>query len=224
MGLLFTTEGTRRIINTLNSAFDESDDGLKYIRRLVTCTDTLYNATLYTLISSRGWEPAQLAEMLDLMPYDQGSGDGDDGNGPTPHDPAKPIKEKARKRWKHFLTNMIGDKNPAVDGKTPYNTVFAPLRVALADAILNKDINNTALNIVRVSFDHVELDGNQVGDLYAPPSMVIFDAALPDDNGVTTGRTVRHVTLFTVRVPQHHPGHATPFGAATITGNKWKKP
>jgi hypothetical protein len=73
---------------------------------------------------------------------------------------------------------------------------FAPIRNALADAILNQDSSGTPLNIVRVSFDHVELAGKD------NPNVVIFDAPLPG----LSGGNVRHITLFTVPVPDIQDG------------------
>ena len=97
MGLLFTTEGTRRIINTLNTAFDESDGGLKFIRGYLQPNPP---SALYSLLTSPStWQAGQFAAMLDLMPYDQGSGDGNKGNGNSP-----PNKSKGKKKTDTFCT------------------------------------------------------------------------------------------------------------------------
>jgi hypothetical protein len=227
MGLLFTTEGTRRIKNTLNTAFDDSADGLTYIRSFVgTPSDKpTSNLTAFgQFIKLRTWTPGQLAVALDLMPYDQGSGDGNQGNGPIHPVNPKPKKNTDVKRWNYFLAGVVGDKTAGIDGTKPFDTVFVPLRNALADALLNQDSNGNQLNIIRVSFDHVELDANLpnsgTSKQTAPPSVVIFDAPLSDDSGSSLG-TVRHITLFTVRVPQNQPGNDFT-GSPRITGQKWK--
>ena len=211
MGLLFTTEGTRRIINTLNTAFDESDGGLKFIRGYL---QTNPPSALYTLLTSTSkWQPGQLAVALDLMPYDQGSGDGNQGNGPHPPNGSKGKKTKDTWRWNYFLTNVVGP-----------SAAFAPLQNALATAILNTatDAAGNALNIIRVSFDHVELDENSQTSGTAPPSVVIFDAPLLGNNGASLG-TVRHITLFTVRVASSQTGTAFS-GKPIVSGQKWQHP
>jgi hypothetical protein len=222
MGLLFTTEGTRRIINTLNSAFDESSNGLAYIKSLATppvpATSTsaaVPAGPLYTTVSGRNWNPADLAEQLDLLPYDQGNGEGTDGNGNKPPHRAHANKKHA-KRWRHFLLTVVGDKTVGVNGKKPIDTIFAPLRSALADAILGTDSTGAKIvpAIVRVSFDHVELDENLDNPGTVPPNIVIFDASLLDDSGNTVGK-VRHITLFTVRVPSNMAG--SDFGNSVVT-------
>jgi hypothetical protein len=119
-------------------------------------------------IGKRNWQPGHLARMLRLLPFDQGGGQ-------VPSDsPAK---------WWWFLRKRPG-----------LLVTFDPIKIALADAILNQDSsnNNAPLNIVRVTFDHVELAGS------ANPNVVIFDAPLPGD---PNGGMVRHITLFTVAVP-----------------------
>ena len=173
MGLLFTTEGTRRVLNTLNTAFDGPNKGLDHIRSAVGT-----NLKLQRMLERRRWKPARLAWALQLLPFDQGNSAGPPGR----------LRERDSRRWHWFLKNVVGP-----------TAAFAPIRNALADAILNQDSNGTRLNIVRVSFDYVEL----------PPkdnaNVVIFDAPLP---GISGGN-VRHITLFTVPVPEIQDG--TPF-------------
>jgi hypothetical protein len=227
MGLLFTTEGTRRIKNTLNTAFDESPDGLAYIRSFVGTPADKPTQSLKPFgqfIAQRTWTPGQIAVALDLMPYDQGSGDGNQGNGPHHHGNPGGKKDPDTKRWNYFLKTVIGDSSAGINGTKPIDTVFAPLRSALADALLNQDSDGKQLNIVRVSFDHVELDANLENSgttkQTAPPGVVIFDTTLWDDGGNSVG-TVRHITLFTVRVPQNQQGDDFT-GSVRITGHKWK--
>ena len=116
-------------------------------------------------VGRRNWAPGHLARMLRLLPFDQAT-----GSAPAPNE---------TKRWWWFLRKLLGGNSAAFDS----------LRNALADAILNKDSNGVPLKIIRVSFDHVELD--------VPPdaNVVIFDSSLP------SGDTVRHITLFTKAVP-----------------------
>ncbi len=137
--------------------------------------------------------------MLQLIPYDQGSGPVN-----TPVTP-KPRDDGDTKRWHFFLKSVIADKT-MVGGTSAFDTVFVPLQNALADAILLKDSSGVPL-FVRVTFDHVELD-----EYSDPPqgkaSLVIFDAPLLDGAGMSLG-TARHITLFTVRVLKSQAG--TPF-------------
>jgi hypothetical protein len=110
---------------------------------------------------------------------------------------------------------VVGDKSAKADGSVPYNTIFKPLRNALADAILNRDSNGNPLKdsngnpviLVRVAFDHVELDdisntGNDTANAKLTPNIVIFDLPWPDPNGQTHSPPwfIRHITLFTQRV------------------------
>jgi hypothetical protein len=224
MGLLFTTEGSRRIKNTLNTAFDESPGGLAYIKGLATppipatpISAAIPAGPIWSIVKDRNWNPATLAAALDLMPYDQGSGDGDQGNGPNPHDPSKGKKKKDVWRWNYFLKSVIGTSTSA-------GSVFATLRSALADAILGTDASGAPISpaIVRVSFDHVELDENANSPGTAPPSVVIFDAPLKGDGGTSLG-TVRHITLFTVRVDPSQAGSAFSDGPL-VSGRKWQHP
>jgi hypothetical protein len=166
MGLLWTTEGTRRVLNTLNTAFDGPNKGLDFIRSAASP-----GSRLRKKIAKRDWKPGRLARMLKLVPVDQGNSAG----------PPKPSESKHKARWRYFLKNVLGP-----------SAAFAPIRNALADAILNEDANGTPLKILRVSFDHVELASP------ANPNVVIFDAPQP---GVP-GWSVRHITLFTVPVPE----------------------
>lgn len=167
MGLLWTSEGTRRIINTLNTAFDGPNKGLQTIRDGVAADPFLRD-----LVRSRKWNPGDLAQALDLLPYDQGNDSGS----------PQPIRPKHKLRWLYFLNKIVGINE----------AVFGPLRNALADAILNQDSKGNALTIIRVTFDHVEL-----GDSNASANLVIFDLPNADKTA-----TVRHITLFTVPVPQ----------------------
>ncbi len=153
MGLLFTTEGTRRVINTLNTAFDGPGKGLDVIRNSAASAPKLLKK-----VAKRNWKPGHLARMLSLFPYDQGDGAGKRGA----------IDNRHTKRWHFFLKTVVGSTD----------AVFVPLRDALADAILNQDSNGNALSIVRVAFDHVELGGPQ-----DDPGIKIFDAPLPGTGG-----------------------------------------
>jgi hypothetical protein len=174
--LLFTTEGTRRIIDTLNTAFDgPSPDpnkpiGLDVIRSLATPGSPNYNRAFYNKIYSRKWKAGHLARMLLLLPFDQGTPPGTLNNSDT-------------KRWHWFLVKVFGP-----------SAAFQPICVALADAILNYDSNNKFLNIVRVTFDHV--------DQALPYPVVMYDSSLPLNAG-----NVRHITLYTTpNVPAAEQG------------------
>ena len=227
MGLLFSTEGTRRIINTLNSAFDgptpkgQPAMGLDLIRTYAQSGGANYNQTLNDLVNNVGsqWVPGALAMNLDLLPYDQGSGNGNDGNGPSPPNNPNPLNRKAAKRWYHFLTQVLAQPKTAADGTITYSAAFTTLQSALGAAILNNALDssgNNRINIVRVSFDHVEIDENTAATGTAPPgnappNVVIYDAPLPYDSTSTPPNPLpylRHITLFTVRVPQKHAGAA----------------
>lgn len=179
MGFLYTTEGTRRVLDTLNTAFDGPSKGLDYIRSSVAANDQLRD-----MVAKRNWKPARLARILQLLPFDQGNSAGPPGK----------IRAREAKRWHWFLKNVVGP-----------SATFAPIRNALADAILNRDSSGTTLTIVRVSFSHVELTGKD------NPNVVIFDAPLPGNSG----GTVRQITLFTVPVPEKQPNgdpfDGTPF-------------
>lgn len=163
MGLLFTTPGTRAILDTLNTAFNgpKKGEGLDFIRNKM-------GAKIRSKVEKRNWNPGHLARMLQLLPFDQGGGGAGDF-------------AKNSKRWWWFLKKTIG--GPAI---------FKPLRNALADAILDTDTKGNKLNIVRVTFDHVELESSDKGR-DPNPNIVIYDAPLPGDSG---GK-VRHITLFT---------------------------
>ena len=161
MGLLFTTEGTRRVVDTLNTAFDGPGKGLAVIRKR---RDT--DAKFRDRVAKRKWPAGHLARMLLLLPFDQAKSPGKLNNADT-------------KRWHYFLKQIVGQHKD--------KTVFENLRDALADAILNTDVNNVALDIVRVTFDHVELD-------VVPYPIVISDQTVPKVG------TVRHITLFTKNV------------------------
>ena len=67
MGLLFTTPGTRAIIDTLNTAFDGPGKGLDFIRNNA-------GPKILKKIEKRNWQPGHLARMLKLLPFDQGGG------------------------------------------------------------------------------------------------------------------------------------------------------
>lgn len=105
--------------------------------------------------------------------------------------PSDPDANQARRlvnRWMHLLTRLP-------------DSVFAPLKDTLGDALTN-------MSVVRVSFDHVELenpgdpDDNDNDNLV--PRVVVFDVPLPDPaaGGASLG-ILRHVTLFTQRVPRN---------------------
>ena len=199
MGLLFTTEGTRRIVNTLNTAFDGPTPtgkpliGLDVIRGLA---GTPPNLTAFgTLVAGRNWAPGQVAGMLDLLPYDQGNESGGNSG------PKGKLNPRDTRRWNYFLTSL----SPAV---------FKLLQNALAGAILNQDDNGSPLNykIIRAAFDHVHTDPN------TNPNLVVFDAPLPG----FAGAYVRHITLFTPEVPNGNLGNN--FGPPIINGAPWHGP
>jgi len=156
MGLLYTTEGTRRILDTLNTAFsgpDSKDKGLQFIRDAVEASKKT-DQKLYNMILKHPWKRGHLATTLALLPYDQDKG------GINPTDTA---------RWAFFVKTVIGGK-------------FNELCKALSEAILN----SASVNIVRVSFDHVEHKGK--------PNLIVYDAPLTDD---LNGPYGRQITLFT---------------------------
>jgi hypothetical protein len=159
MGLLYTTEATRRILDTLNTAFDES--GLSYIRARIdpTAPVTDPRRQLYDMLDQRQWRRGHLATALELFPYDQGPGSG--------------LVPDHKRRWAFLLRSVVASK-------------FDDLKRALSDAILNR----TGVNIVKMSFSHVEKSG--------APNLVVFDAPMiPGNPG---GDYVRHITLFTRRL------------------------
>jgi hypothetical protein len=202
MGLLFTTEGTRRIINTLNTAFDGPGSGLDAIRAAVSG-----NAKLAKKVAKRTWKPGHFAWMLQLLPYDQGS-TSYDGQGNQVQNSGQPLQPRDRKRWHYFLRSM-GYTDSTFQTLTP---LFTTLRDALADAILNTDSQGNPLKdptgaqktIARIVVDHVELEN--ANDI---PNVVIFDTSLPSAG---TGAWVRHITLFTAPVPLSQTG--TDFGGS----------
>jgi hypothetical protein len=157
MGLLYTTEGTRRILDTLNTAFsgpDSKDNGLKQIRDAVEASKKT-DQKLYNMVLNHPWKRGHLATTLDLLPYDQNAG------GITDSDIA---------RWAFFLKTVV-------DGK------FNELCKALSESILN----TAGVNIVRVSFNHIDKEKGS-------PNLVVYDAPLTDD---LNGPYARQITLFT---------------------------
>lgn len=161
MGLLWKTEGTRRIVETLNRAFDGgTNQGLDYIRKNA-------GSKILKKIAKGNWQPGHLARMLQLYPYDQSAA-------------ANAISVDDRKRWHYFLRTVVGGDD----------TVFKPLRSALADAITSVDSNKKFL-VAQVSFAHVEVPN-------ITPYLVIFDVP-------GTGGLVRHITLFTAALDSN-PG------------------
>jgi hypothetical protein len=195
MGLLFTTEATRRVVNTLNTAFDgpskdpiNNPTGLDAIRKIAPTGSKLANK-----IALRDWKPGRLARMLLLLPYDQ-SGQ------------QNPLSDGHTKRWHYFLKTVVGSS-------TDKGSVFATLQNALADAILNTATDSTgaALDIVRVSFDHVELADNANMDI------VIFDAPVKSLNPSKPPKVARHITLFTATVPEKNP-NGTPLKGTPFDG------
>jgi len=191
MGLLFTSEGTRRIVDTLNTAFDGPGKGLQIIRDGVAADPFLQG-----LISSRQWNPGDLAQALDLLPYDQGEDSG----------PPQPIRARHKLRWTYFLMKIVGGNA----------SLFGSLRNALADAILNMDSNGKPLTIVRVAFDHVELE-----DTNDSANLVVFDLPNADKTA-----TVRHITLFTIPVPATLPSAPPEFRQLRrfMAKPPWNKP
>jgi hypothetical protein len=179
MGLLWTTEGTRRIKNTLNTAFDGPTPANKPLMGLDLIRQGVYaTPKLLAKVRSRKWKAGHLARALQLLPYDQSAA-------------KNQIDPKDIKRWHYFLKNVVGS-----------SSTFAPIQNALADAILYQDPGGNPA-IRRVSFDHVELP---VLDPNNPPNpnVVIFDAPLTG-TGVG-GDLVRHITLFTVEVDKNQGG------------------
>ena len=109
MGLLYTTEGTRRMLDTLNTAFDASDNGLKYIRSLAPP-----GSKLEDMLKKQNWAPGHLAAALKLYPYDQS---------PNP----QPLDPQHVKRWAYFLKKVVG------------NQQFKDIKQKLAEAILEHE-------------------------------------------------------------------------------------
>jgi hypothetical protein len=218
MGLLFTTEGTRRIINTLNTAFDGPDPtgkfGLAYIRGL--WNGATPNTTVANYVNN-GWAPSQLATALDLLPYDQGTGEGRDRKDHNPPNTPTAYDVRHAKRWIWFLQNVLGSNAAA----PTFNTIMGALQHAIKNDVPDPNSPGKTLDIQRVSFDHVELDANSDSPGSSPPSAVIFDAPLLDNNGKTTGY-VRHVTLLTQRVKESEPG--TNPGSAAVSNPPWHQP
>jgi hypothetical protein len=141
MGLLYTTEGTRRILDTLNTAFsgpDSKDKGLQFIRDAVEASKKTEQKLLYNMILNHPWKRGHLATTLALLPYDQGK-----GGGINPADTA---------RWAFFIKTVIGGK-------------FNDLCKALSEAILD----SASVRIVSVSFDHVEHSGRPNLIVYDAP-------------------------------------------------------
>src|SRR3982750_3850409 len=93
MGLLFTSPGTQRIIDTLNTAFDGPGLGLDFIR-------TKADPKILAKIAKRNWAPGQLSRMLKLLPFDQNTG-------------AANLPGETKKWW-WFLKKLVG--NPATFG------------------------------------------------------------------------------------------------------------
>ena len=153
MGLLYTTEGTRRILDTLNTAFDGPDQdasgkdkGLAIVRTAKD-NDSLLKGMLTS--NPRKWKPGHLATALQLLPFDQS------GNG-------APVDDSHTKRWAYFLKKVVGAQQ------------FSDLRDALADAILDQV---TGRPIGKISFDHVEVTN------VSNANLVVFDAPMPDFPG-----------------------------------------
>jgi hypothetical protein len=161
MGLLYTTEATRNILDTLNTAFDgpnptaPPNSGLQYIRDQVEASRTSTDPRLYNMVNNPPWKRGHLATTLQLFPYNQKTGGmanpGDKG------------------RWAFFLKSVVGPS-------------FGDLCKALSDAILKK----AAVNIIQVSFHHVEKTGS--------PNLVYYDAPLTPS---PSGPYARQITLFT---------------------------
>lgn len=126
MGLLYTTEGTRRVIDTLNTAFDYGPNiGLAYIREQLR-TDP----SLQSFVRNRNWQLARFAFVFQIYPADQ-----------KLTNPGNVVpREKARWHW--FLKQFLGR-----DQRRLHNLI----RDALTDAM-----DNPSLSIVRVTFDHIE--------------------------------------------------------------------
>jgi len=116
MGLLYTTEGTRRILDTLNTAFDGSDNGLKYIRAQAKA-----DAKLEDMLTKQNWAAGHLASALKLFPYNQGGGGSSDFD-----------TDKAR--WAYFLKKVIGSQ------------LFKDLKKKLAEAILSPNFVSVSFN------------------------------------------------------------------------------
>jgi hypothetical protein len=111
MGFIYTSEGTRRILDTLNTAFDGpgAGKGLQYIRDQVDASFA-GDKKLYNMISGAKWRRGHLATTLQLLPFDQGAGG---------------IDPSHTARWAFFLKTVVGGK-------------FDDLCKALSEAILKK--------------------------------------------------------------------------------------
>src|SRR5579871_6692228 len=105
MGLLFTSKDTRRIIDTLNTAFDGPNGGLAAIRGMADPNSS------EPVVQKRGqkiaegkWKPGRLARMLQLLPYDQNPNASTDPTSPN----YKGLGHRATKRWHYFLHTVVG--------------------------------------------------------------------------------------------------------------------
>lgn len=110
MGLLYTTEGTRNILDTLNTAFDGPSKGLQIIRDAVQASK-IGDQKLYNMVANPPWKRGHLATTLELFPYNQGPG-------------SNPNFDHHKARWAFFLRTVVGGK-------------FDELCKAISEAILD---------------------------------------------------------------------------------------
>src|SRR5262249_27919629 len=89
MGFLYTTQGTQRVLDTLNTAFNDSSGGLAYIRGLLTSVPQ-FNGYL----RGRGFKLDRLARVLQIYPADQS---------PT----HAPVDGRELARWTYFLRKTL---------------------------------------------------------------------------------------------------------------------
>ncbi len=179
MGLLIPTAATRHLIDTLNNAFFGPNAGLQNLRSQLGLLPNQTPTDLGKKIPGRSWGRNELLTGLNLLPSD----------------PNNPFNTgKVRRRWKHLI-----DQLP--------DSVFGSLQDALADALTKTDGTPGNFLVVRVNFDHVELeDLNQPQDpdnANLTPRVVVFDIPLPNPADGSSLGTLRHITLFTQRVPKN---------------------
>jgi hypothetical protein len=129
MGFIFTTQGTQRVLDTLNTAFDvgvprsptTDPTGLFYVRDVLNTKGYL---------NGNGWSLHRLAKVLQINAADQSS---------TPTPPIVDSTQNAR--WIYFLRKFLHNDNPGIHNR---------IRNTLTDAILN----NNSIN--KITFAHLE--------------------------------------------------------------------
>jgi hypothetical protein len=139
MGLLYTTPGTQRILDTLNTAFDRSNDGLAYIRARATP-----GSKLEDMLKKKNWAAGHLASALKLFPYDQ-----------SPRE--EPLQDYDVRRWAYFLKKVVG------------NDLFKKIKEKLAEAILSPNFVSVSFNHIESNRQDLLVIDTPVGsDLNGP--------------------------------------------------------